>query len=221
MRRWGSVTSFAFVRYSTSYGPFSSTVRKTVGESNGEVDSSKESDAHLLSNHLLRSALAQLVHPSQLEGIPYQSPEWKNCMIRLYRTLSRLHNRPVIVSRQISFDHGPAVAVQQALSPSPSHEHQQLTKEDCLVRFLLSPEQRILGNQFAHSQFISHMNVDSVTALNFYASWYEYVVQLVSGVTQRNLTDAEKRLLSDDQKGKLEDLEQQLKSVRDQGENGQ
>lgn len=135
-------------------------------------------------------------------------------MCQLYRTLIRLHNKPIAVSLATSLSQGPSVAVKAVTSS----EKNEPTKEDCLLRFLLSDEQRAFGNHFVAMQFSAHMDVDSVTAANFYVSWYSYVMQLSSGITQRDMTEEEKRMLSDEQKGRLEDLRQGVQAMRNKSD---
>lgn len=218
------------------YGPFSATVKP--GPVHTTANGTLEENVHLEANRQLRSALANLAHPSTLETIPFQSKEWRHCMLHLYRTLFRLHNKPIAVSLSTSLEKGPAEAIAdvtgldaaaalrqaspsaKASSPefteskSSSSSPAEPTMRDCLLRFLLSDEQRALGNHFVITQFAAHMEVDSVTAINFYASWYQYVLQLASGVTQRELTDAERRLLTDEQKGRLEDFKEGVAAMR-------
>lgn len=78
--------------------------------------------------------------------------------------------------------------------------------DDYLLRYLLTPEQQEFGNRFVQGEFHRHMDADAVSAAIFYASWYDYVLQLASGVTSRPMTEKEKRLLSEEQKEKLNAL---------------
>eukprot|EP00796_Vickermania_ingenoplastis_P004286 gene4286-3102_t len=203
------------------YGPFSSTVRNRVVPSEHEKGTI-EKNVHLESNKNLRASLASLPHPRSLESTPYRSELWQRAMVRLYRTILRLHNKPIAVSLSESLSRGPSHAVSAVMHRQPSSVEREggasspaePVLEDCLLRFLLSDEQRAFGNHFVQSQFAAHMDVDSLTAMSFYESWYQYILQLASGDTHRDLTPHEKRMLSEEQKGKLEDLHRGVMELR-------
>lgn len=170
------------------------------------------------SNKNLRSSLSMLEHPSSLSEVSFRSEEWKRCMVRLYRTVLRLHNKPIAVSMFDSMANGPAHAVAAVTQPAPSSPSSaEVSSDDLLLRYILSDQQRAFGNYFVKDQFMSHMQVDSVTALNFYASWYDYVGQLTSGITERDLTDGELCLLTEQEKSKLDALRAGMVAMRSEG----
>lgn len=179
----------------------------------------------LQTNLSLRLSLAGLPHPSQLETWAYASPKWRLAFVRLYRTILRLHNKTVAVSLRTARGAGPEAAVSAvtgvhnaASSLSDGQEEKcvvgegvggrsaEADEDDYLLRYLLTPEQQEFGNRFVQGEFQRHMDADAVSASIFYASWYDYVLQLASGVTSREMTEKEKRLLSDEQKEKLNTL---------------
>ncbi|KPI88657.1 hypothetical protein ABL78_2261 [Leptomonas seymouri] len=186
----------------------------------------------LQTNLPLRLSLAGLPHPSQLQDWAYKSSEWRLAFIRLYRAILRLHNKAVAVSLHTARGEGPEAAVSAvtgvhkagdgtvwkadvveggdaaaaaAATCSPARTEVE-EAEDYLLRYLLTPEQQEFGNRFVFGEFQRHMDADAVSATIFYASWYDYVLQLASGVTSREMTEKEKRLLSDEQKEKLNAL---------------
>jgi hypothetical protein len=94
-----------------------------------------------------------------------------------------------------------------SVAPSPTAAAAaEEEEEEYLLRYLLTPEQQEFGNRFVQGEFQRHMDADAVSAAIFYASWYDYVLQLASGVTSREMTETEKRLLSDEHKEKLNAL---------------
>lgn len=171
-------------------------------------------------NLFLRLSLAGLPHPSQLQDSAFMSPAWRLAFVRLYRTILRLHNKTVAVSLRTARGEGAEAAVsavtgvQAAASTSEpgdtisrsSSSSNAADVDDVLLRYLLTPEQQAFGNSFVQGEFTRHMDADAVSAAIFYQSWYEYVLQLASGVTAREMTEQEKRLLSDEQKEKLNSL---------------
>lgn len=213
------------------YGPFSSTVKSSPSsEDHGKVGG-KEGKRYLELNRQLRESLSRLKDPSSLSSIPFRSSEWITTMIQLYRTILRLHNKPIALSLSTSLKGDPQKAVKEVSgfslkdndvggTPFLSSENRSfssssdLSSSDVLIRYLLTDEQRLFGNSFLKMQFEAHMDADSVTATNFYASWYEYVLQLASGVTEKEMTDAEKKLFTDDQKDKLKVLKSGFISFR-------
>ncbi|CCW66808.1 unnamed protein product [Phytomonas sp. Hart1] len=101
------------VKGPVGYGPFSKTVKASSelakgARREGEDPAGRESrtgdDASVMRNIQLRTnlhlrlSLASLVHPTQLETTPYQSPEWRMAIVRMYRVILRLHNKTVAVS---------------------------------------------------------------------------------------------------------------------------
>lgn len=214
------------------YGPFSSTVKSsTSSENQKHLVPDDERKGYMEFNRQLRGSLARVRDPSSLSAIPFRSEEWKSTMVQLYRTVLRLHNKPLAVSLSTSLKDGPQKAMEEVFGRSSrecSYSAELSEREtrvfpslsgvpasDIIFRYLLTDDQRMFGNSFLKMQFEAHMDADSVTATNFYASWYDYIIQLASGITQKEMTDAEKKLLSDDQKGKLDDLKSGIISLRE------
>ncbi|KPA76474.1 putative mitochondrial hypothetical protein [Leptomonas pyrrhocoris] len=174
----------------------------------------------LQTNLSLRLSLAGLPHPSQLRDWAYMSAEWRLAFIRLYRAILRLHNKTVAVSLHTARGEGPEAAVMAVTGVQKTQDGSAVaadvkehdvnvaakTADDYLLRYLLTPEQQEFGNRFVQGEFQRHMDADAVSAAIFYSSWYDYVLQLASGVTSREMTEKEKRLLSDEQKEKLNAL---------------
>ncbi|XQJ25620.1 Complex1_LYR-like, putative [Leishmania guyanensis] len=218
---------------SIGYGPFSATVktRRAREKAHKDVETPETAAAGasatvmnnvgLATNLHLRLSLAGLPHPSQLDDWPYASPEWRLAFVRLYRTILRLHNKVVAVSLCTTRGQGPEAALSAATgvqatsqttaasaaaTATESGHNLAEDKDDHLLRYLLTSDQREFGNRFVQGEFTRHMDADAVTATIFYASWYDYVLQLASGVTAREMTEKEKRLLSDEQKETLNSL---------------
>ncbi|EPY33020.1 hypothetical protein AGDE_08392 [Angomonas deanei] len=98
---------------------------------------------------------------------------------------------------------GPQAAVSEVVQGrDPSH------KDDYIVKYLLTPEQQEFGNKFVMDAFRHHMDADRKSSEQFYEGWYQYVAQIASGVTARDLTQEETMYLSDEQK-------EQLNQIRD------
>ncbi|EPY40749.1 hypothetical protein AGDE_03178 [Angomonas deanei] len=150
-------------------------------------------------------SLAALHPPSEVGKLQYKSPEWRLAMVRLYRVILRLHNKTVAVSLETSREAqgGPQAAVSEVVQGrDPSH------KDDYIVKYLLTPEQQEFGNKFVMDAFRHHMDADRKSSEQFYEGWYQYVAQIASGVTARDLTQEETMYLSDEQK-------EQLNQIRD------
>ncbi|KAG5509566.1 hypothetical protein JKF63_06271 [Porcisia hertigi] len=218
------------VTRSIGYGPFSATakarlrresVNRAAGTSNSATTAASATimnNVDLSTNLYLRLSLAGLPHPTQMQDWLYASPEWRLAFVRLYRTIIRLHNKTVAVSLRMARGQGPEAALSAvtgvhasskstAASPNAAADSDLVEDmDDYLLRYLLTPEQQEFGNRFVQSEFARHMDADAVAATTFYASWYEYVLQLASGVTAREMTEKEKRLLSDEQKESLNAL---------------
>ncbi|CCW66809.1 unnamed protein product [Phytomonas sp. Hart1] len=75
-----------------------------------------------------------------------------------------------------------------------------------MLKYLLNDAQREFGNRFVYDEFHRHTDADHVAASIFYRSWYDYVLQLFSGVTTREMSEDEKRWLTEEQREKLEQL---------------
>lgn len=213
------------------YGPFSSTVKPSpTSEEQGKVGT-KEGKRYLELNRQLRQSLARVKDPSSLSSIPFRSFEWSTTMIQLYRTIMRLHNKPIALSlstslkgnRQkaikdvsgfVSKDNGVGGASFLSSENRFSSSSSDLPSSDVFIRYLLTDDQRLFGNSFLKMQFEAHMDADLVTATNFYASWYDYILHLASGITEKEMTDAEKKLFTDDQMSKLEVLKSGFISFR-------
>ncbi|KAG5505277.1 hypothetical protein JIQ42_07484 [Leishmania sp. Namibia] len=208
------------------YGPFSATAKARLAREKAQkaartsdtavpaASATVMNNVGLDTNLCLRLSLAGLLHPSQLQKQSYRSPEWRLAFVRLYRTILRLHNKQVAVSLRMSREQGPEAALSavtgvhaasQATATKAGHSLAE-DKEDYLLRYLLTPEQQEFGNRFVQGEFTRHIDADAVAAAIFYTSWYEYVLQLASGVTAREMTEKEKRLLSDEQKEALNSL---------------
>ncbi|CCW61866.1 unnamed protein product [Phytomonas sp. EM1] len=256
-------------RGTVGYGPFSKTVkghsalekhRREVkpsggGESHGDDAASVMNNIQLSTNLYLRLSLASLLHPTQLEKIPYQSPEWRLAMVSLYRAILRLHNKTVAVSLEKSKPCGLAKAVganpgadstttarekvalkemDEKNTKGPESSSMSKSSEDAtgdlkfpesnlppkvtlmdrfVLKYLLNDAQREFGNRFVHDEFHRHTDADHVAASIFYRSWYEYVLQLSSGVTTREMTEDEKRWLTDEQRVRLEQLKTAFRQV--------
>lgn len=211
-------------RLSEGYGPFSAIAK--AKQRKQEAAPNMMRHVQLEMNLNLRLALAALPHPDQLKSMPYRGVEWCQAMGKLYRTILRLHNKTVAVSVDKTHKSGAvsAVAAVTGVSRAASSESQVDRYEDptevsdYLLRYLLTPPQREFGNQFVHSEFHRHSDADAVSARTFYQSWYEYVMQLASGVTSREMTEHEKRLLTDEQQEKLQQLHSALRTTRVESE---
>lgn len=218
---------------SVGYGPHSAVAKARAARENAAMSANSRSTdvmKHITndSNLGLRLALAGLTHPHDLRAnfnkgeLRFQSPEWRGAMIRLYRCILRLHNKPVTVSldKSRAACGGPAEAIRAASGVRPREDAEakfvgkpsqegpgaQASDEQFFQRFLLTDQQREFGNVFVHGEFQRHMDADAISALTFYEGWYDYILQLASGITARELTDSEKRLLSPEQKEKLKEL---------------
>lgn len=234
-RRNLSHNSFSDNVPKVGYGPFSSTVKAPAARREGECSRHKEVEKRYLDlNRRLRDSLARVQDPSSLSSIPFRSAEWKAAVVQLYRTILRLHNKPLAFSLSTSLKEGPEKAMQEVSGLSKVGNHEaasslldegtglrgpsEFPSSDVMFRYVLTDDQRIFGNSFLKMQFEAHMDADSVTATNFYASWYDYIIQLASGITAKEMNDAEKKLLTDNQKSKLEDLKIGLISLRENRE---
>ncbi|KAG5484042.1 hypothetical protein LSCM1_05896 [Leishmania martiniquensis] len=223
------------------YGPFSVTAKARLArEKTQKATATSDSAAPAASatvmssvglgtNLSLRLSLAGLTHPSQLQKQPYKSPEWRLSFVRLYRTILRLHNKEVAVSLRTSREQGPEAALSAvtgvcatsqvtatnvAVGATEADHSLAEDEGDYLLRYLLTPEQQEFGNRFVQGEFTRHTDADAVAATIFYTSWYEYVLQLASGVTAREMTQKEKRLLTDEQKETLNSLRGALRASR-------
>ncbi|GET86932.1 hypothetical protein, conserved [Leishmania tarentolae] len=223
------------------YGPFSAAAKarlarerahkavETSDRASVAASATVMSNVSLSTNLHLRLSLAGLPHPSQLQDWAYMSPEWRLAFVRLYRTILRLHNKAVAVSLRTSRGQGSEAAVSaatgvQATSPTSAagavvastepHHNVAEDPDDYFFRYLLTPDQQEFGNRFVQGEFARHMDADAVAATVFYGSWYEYVLQLASGVTAREMTEKEKRLLSDEQKATLNSLHSAFVNLR-------
>ncbi|TPP45167.1 Complex1_LYR-like family protein [Leishmania donovani] len=215
------------------YGPFSAAAKtrlacekahkavETCDSAAAAASATVMNNVTLDTNLYLRLSLAGLPHPSQLQEWAYMSPEWRLAFVRLYRTILRLHNKAVAVSLRTARRQGSEAALSAATGV---HATSQISvagaavaatevdnslaedKDDYFLRYLLTPDQQEFGNRFVQGEFARHMDADAVAAAIFYASWYEYVLQLASGVTAREMTEKEKRLLTDEQKETLNSL---------------
>lgn len=218
------------------YGPFSTSAKARVAKEKRRAQGNDNSPAEpstvmhnvqLNSNLLLRLSLAGITHPSQLGALPYRSEEWRQAFIRLYRAILRLHNKTVAVSLETSRGRGPEAAIAEVTSihgktavvshdkaAPPQKELDSAGSDEVYLRYLLTPEQREFGNQFVNGEFQRHIDADAYSATQFYRSWYDYVLQLASGVTNRELTETEKRLLSDEQMEYLRNLHSAFVNLR-------
>ncbi|EPY28408.1 hypothetical protein STCU_05146 [Strigomonas culicis] len=159
-------------------------------------------------------------------------------MVRLYRTILRLHNKEVAVSlqqaraqqqqqqQQRAVDAKEAAFLQQQQQqqqggcPATSSLQDPTDMDDILLTYLLTAEQREFGNRFVKEGFIYHLEADRQTALTFYEGWYGYVLQIASGVTARDMTEAEEQHLSDEQREKMKELRGAFYAMRAQNDPG-
>ena len=74
--------------------------------------------------------------------------------------------------------------------------------------------QRQLGDRFVRAEFHRHVSTNEKYATIFYQSWVDYVVQLEGGVTSREMTPAEKALLTPDQKEKMDALRTEVARMK-------
>lgn len=228
------------------YGPFSATARRQPVSQIVDRPPCREgipdegTNVSLGANLNLRLSLANLPHPMQLDDIGYQSPAWKLAMVRLYRTILRLHNKVIAVSVSKATMEGPAEAVsaitgvrtitrvdkkeahllgintvvEQQLEKISGEAKDPTNEKDYLLRYLLTTEQREFGNRFVQAEFRRHIDADATYSKLFFQSWYDYILQLSAGITARDLVEKEKRLLTDEQKSKLNELRSAVMSIR-------
>lgn len=213
------------------YGPFSTAAKARKMREQRDVQRVPNVMNHMqLANNInLRLSLSALTHPTQLsDSVSYKSPQWSLTMVRLYRAILRLHNKTVAVPRPAAaatavrkgvLEDEAAAVTNAAGSPACDTMSPDLGRLDAddkvqlcqdtssyYLRYLLTEEQRTFGTHFVRREFANHVDADAFTAGNFYAGWYSYVLQLASGVTARELTEDEKRLLAEDQQERLHHL---------------
>eukprot|EP01065_Artemidia_motanka_P011839 TRINITY_DN16458_c0_g1_i1.p2 TRINITY_DN16458_c0_g1~~TRINITY_DN16458_c0_g1_i1.p2 ORF type:complete len:136 (+),score=61.21 TRINITY_DN16458_c0_g1_i1:58-408(+) len=78
---------------------------------------------------------------------------------------------------------------------------------------VLPPQHRDLGDAYVKAEFRKHRQVKPEFANAFYTEWFRYLQHLVApsgGGIGRSLTDEEMAVLSDEQREKLDGLQQGL-----------
>lgn len=83
----------------------------------------------------------------------------------------------------------------------------------------LLPAQKELGDRFVRAEFQRHKMANEKFSKLFYQGWLEYVVQLERGITSKEMSASETKLLNDEQKQRLVDLRRHvIQMKKDRGE---
>ena len=83
----------------------------------------------------------------------------------------------------------------------------------------LLPAQKELGDRFVRTEFQRHKMANEKFSKLFYQGWLEYVVQLERGITSKEMSADETKLLNDEQKQRLVDLRRHvIQMKKDRGE---
>ena len=83
----------------------------------------------------------------------------------------------------------------------------------------LLPAQKELGDRFVRAEFQRHKMANEKFSKLFYEGWLGYVLQLERGITSKEMSPEETKLLNDEQKQRLVDLRRHvIQMKKDRGE---